>query len=370
MECLCDIGNEFDAQLRYNSNMSFSDVAIHRDTDIFCTLKNEWNPLVRRSHANRIFSTWEWNWHWWNAYSPGELAIITIRDEVGHLIGLAPWFIEENGDQRLVATIGCDEVSDYLDIIIARGAEEPVLSALTSYLSDVGMDANCFYFCNMPADSPARRLWPALLGAAGFSTHIEQQEVCPRISLPSSWEEYLFQISKKQRHELRRKIRRLEAVAETVSWHSVTKETTLDQELPRFFDLMAQSDPAKAEFVADPANRSFFQSISHSAAQNGWLQLNFLAINGDYCAAYFNFRYENELLVYNSGLSAGRHAAHSPGIVLLAYLIQDAIEKGLHTIDFLRGNETYKFRMGGIGTPIYKLIAELPVNETCTPALI
>ena len=369
MECSWDYGHEFAVCLRYNSNMSTNNVAVHRNAEIFCALHKEWNPLVQRSHANRIFSTWEWNWHWWNVYAPGELAIVTVRDEAGQLLGLAPWFIETEDDQRLLATIGCDEVSDYLDIIIARGAEERVLSALTDYLRNVGIDADCFYFCNMPADSPARLLWPALLGAAGFSTKIEQQEVCPRIDLPSHWEDYLAQLNKKQRHELRRKIRRLEAATDAVSVHSVTEEATVDLELPRFFDLMADSDPAKAAFVADPANREFFRVISRAAAQNGWLQLNFLTIDGEDCAAYFNFRYGDELLVYNSGLRAGRYSTHSPGIVLLAYLIQDAIAAGIRTIDFLRGDETYKFRMGGVGAPIYKLLAEMPISEPCSPAM-
>ena len=349
--------------------MSSTRVSIDRDVSVFHSLKNEWNPLLFRSTANRIFSTWEWNWHWWNEYSPGELVIITIRDVSGQLLGIAPWFIEEDGEQRLVATIGCDEVSDYLDLIIARGAEERVLSALTEFLLEEGIDASSFYFCNMPADSPARLLWPELLGSAGFSTHVEQQEICPRIHLPTSWEEYLQQINKKQRHELRRKIRRFEAIPENIDWFSVTTEAQLEQELPHFFELMAESDPAKAEFIADCANQAFFKSISLSAAQNNWLQLSFLTINGEYCAAYFNFCYANELLVYNSGLSSGRYAVHSPGIVLLTYMIQDALEKGIHTIDFLRGDETYKFRMGGIGEPIYKLTAELPVKEPSTPAL-
>ncbi|MCY4008188.1 MAG: GNAT family N-acetyltransferase [Anaerolineaceae bacterium] len=349
--------------------MSMLQARIHREPSIFQSLQKEWNPLVFRSSANRIFSTWEWNWHWWRAYSPGELAIITVRDPGGQLLGIAPWFIEEEEGHRLVATIGCDEVSDYLDLIIAHGAEEPVLAAITSCIIDEGIDADCFYFCNMPADSPARHLWPAILDSAGFSTQIEPQEICPRIQLPGRWEDYLQQISKKQRHELRRKLRRFAAIPEETAWFSVTRAEQLSQALPQFFQLMSKSDPAKAAFITEPANQDFFEAISHSAAENNWLQLSFLTIRGECCAAYFNFCYENELLVYNSGLSAGRYAVHSPGIVLLAYMIQDAIEKGMSLIDFLRGDETYKFRMGGIGAPIYKLIAQLPVRETCSPSL-
>ncbi len=344
--------------------MSSLRIDTHKQSDVFFALQDEWEPLVRRSHADRIFSTWEWNWHWWRVYQPGELHIVTVRDNDGQLLCIAPWFIEKVGEQRLLATIGCDEVSDYLDLIIARGAERAVLATLTEYLR-AGIDADQLYICNMPADSPAQQIWPAMLGAAGFETHREQQEICPRIILPDSWEAYLSNLNKKQRHELRRKIRRLEGATDQLDWYTVTDAAKLDRELPLFLQLMAESDPAKARFLENNANHDFFQSIARAAAERGWLRLSFLTIAGRHTAAYLNFQYGDELLVYNSGLSASANYALSPGIVLLAYLIQDAIASGLRILDFLRGDEIYKFRMGGVGAPIYKLLAKLPLRQPC-----
>ena len=350
--------------------MSVRNIAVHRNAEIFCALQKEWNPLVQRSHANRIFSTWEWNWHWWKVYAPGELAIVTVRDEAGQLLGLAPWFIEEEGDQRLLATIGCDEVSDYLDIIIARGAEERVLSALTGYLRDEGIDADCFYFCNMPADSPARLLWPALLGAAGFSTQIEQQEVCPRIDSPRP----LGGLLSPTQQEATPRIAPQNPPSGSCHRRGILAFRDRRSGIGFGAAAFLQPDGRQRSRQSGLRRRSRQSRLlpghqPRAAAQNGWLQLDFLTIDGEDCAAYFNFRYGDELLVYNSGLSAGRYAVHSPGIVLLAYLIQDAIATGIRTIDFLRGDETYKFRMGGVGAPIYKLLAEMPVSEACSPTM-
>ena len=44
----------------------------------------------------------------------------------------------------------------------------------------------------------------------------EQEDVCPVVTLPADgdWDDYLGTLDKKARHEIRRKIRRAEAVGE------------------------------------------------------------------------------------------------------------------------------------------------------------
>jgi len=71
-------------------------------------------------------------------------------------------------------------------------------------------------------------------------------------------------------------------------------------------------------------------------------------------AAYWCFDYRDRLWVYNSGLDPA-YASLSPGWVLLGRLIQWAIEHGRREIDFLRGDESYKFRLGGVERSIYRL---------------
>jgi CelD/BcsL family acetyltransferase involved in cellulose biosynthesis len=67
------------------------------------------------------------------------------------------------------------------------------------------------------------------------------------------------------------------------------------------------------------------------------------------------FDYNDSISVYNSGYDPQLHASLSTGTVLLAFCIQDAIGKGRRTFDFLRGNEEYKYRLGGQDTEVYNL---------------
>ncbi|MBI5669931.1 MAG: GNAT family N-acetyltransferase [Chloroflexi bacterium] len=332
--------------------------AYHQAT-LFAELRLEWNDLLRRSASDRIFSTWEWQSTWWDAYQPGQLWVVACRDEHNRLIGLAPWFIENHATLgRVVRSIGCVEVTDYLDVIVDEGYVEPVLHCLAAFLQEHREQYDVVDLCNLPETSTGYRYFPEVLRQHRFEVTVKQQEVCPVIELPDTWDGYLETLDKKQRHEIRRKLRRAEADADTLDWYIVNDTHNLDEETNRFLKLMSASHQEKAGFLADPQNVDFFHKLVPVIYRNGWLQLSFLRVNGKAAATYLNFVYKGQVLVYNSGLLPGEYGHLSPGIVLLAYNIRHAIENGCAVFDFLRGNETYKYRMGAHDTPVFMLQAK------------
>jgi CelD/BcsL family acetyltransferase involved in cellulose biosynthesis len=183
------------------------------------------------------------------------------------------------------------------------------------------------------------------------------QSVCPLIHLPTSWDEYLARLDRKERHELRRKMRRAEQGSEPIRWRITSGEETLDADLDAFITLLIQSRPDKAAFMTDTM-RCFFHTVGHAAQRAGWLQLAFLEVNGAKAAANMDFDYNNRIMVYNSGLDPREFQWLSPGIVLMGNLIQHAIEHKRTIFDFLRGDEDYKYRLGGQDTRIYRLHIE------------
>jgi len=70
-------------------------------------------------------------------------------------------------------------------------------------------------------------------------------------------------------------------------------------------------------------------------------------VGGQKAAGYLNFDYAGHIWVYNSGLNFALREV-SPGWVLLGHLIQWAIEHRRESIDFMRGDEDYKYRFGGV----------------------
>jgi CelD/BcsL family acetyltransferase involved in cellulose biosynthesis len=335
-------------------------LSAYNQVTVFEELRPEWNELLQRSTSNQVFSTWEWQSTWWEAYNPGQLWVIACRDDENRLVGLAPWFIENHPTKgRVVRSIGCVEVTDYLDIIVDKSFIEPILNCIASYINAHTHLFDLLDLCNIPEHSPNLDRFANFLRNHGFEVAITQQEVCPIIELPDTWEEYLARLNKKDRHELRRKVRRAEGETD---WYIVNGKHNLDKELERFLGLMSASHPAKAGFLDDSQNITFFKNIVPIAHENGWLQLSFLNINEQAVAAYLNFDYNNHILVYNSGLLPGEYSYLSPGIVLIAHNIRRAIETGHTVFDFLRGNEDYKYRLGGKDTRVFMLKAHQSIN--------
>ena len=332
------------------------EVIAYTDDAAFDELESDWNALLARAATDRIFYTWEWQKTWWHAYRPGELLVLVCRDD-DVLTGIAPLFITESDSRRLVQIIGCVDVTDYLDFIVDESHLAAVYTAFADYLAAHRDSFDILDFCNIPDDSPTRAILPDLLASRGFDTAVEQQEVCPVIKLPSDWGGYLGLLDKKQRHEVRRKIRRVQGSDKAVNWYIVNGQHDLEEEVSQFVRLMAASDPEKERFLQDDCNLRFFQTVVPLLQERGWLQLNFLTVDERRAAAYINFVYGNRVMVYNSGLDHQDYGDLSPGIVLLAYNIRYAIEQGFHFYDFLRGDEPYKYRMGGRDTAVMNIRA-------------
>lgn len=333
----------------------------YHDITGFTALQADWNALLQHNASNEIFLTWEWLSTWWDAYRPGELWLIAARSEAGALVGIAPLFVEAG--TRTLRTVGCVDVTDYLDMLVVPDQRDAFFDALAGHLADQAGSFEQISLCNIQGDSATLPALTRSLAAQGFTVETVQQEICPQILLPADFETYLNSLDKKQRHELRRKMRRAEANEdgddERVAWYLVGAEHDLSAEIEKFIDLMRASHPDKAAFMDMPANSAFFRAVMPKLAAQGWLQLAFLTVDNVPAAAYLNFDYENRIGVYNSGLLPGSYGHLSCGIVLLCYLIRHNIEQGRTIFDFLRGNEEYKYRMGATDSPVIEFKAVL-----------
>jgi CelD/BcsL family acetyltransferase involved in cellulose biosynthesis len=308
-----------------------------------------WNALVEQSIADTPFSRYEYLSEWWKTRGGGEWKdprlILLSASEGGQLLGIAPLFLHDYNGQPTLLLIGSIEISDYLDLIV-RAADLPrFLSGLLDYLASSLPEAwSALDWYNLPDASPTLPALRAEAEKRGWVYAEDAFRPTPRIPLACSFEEYLARIDKKQRHEIRRKMRRA-AESGRVRFYIVDKNADLEPELESFFHLMVQ-EPNKALFLRDVMRDQMSRSI-RMAHEYGYLWLGFLEIDGVKAAALLNFDYNNKLWAYNSGLSRD-FMELSPGWVLLAYTIQWCCENGRDEFDFMRGNEEYKYRFGGV----------------------
>jgi CelD/BcsL family acetyltransferase involved in cellulose biosynthesis len=182
--------------------------------------------------------------------------------------------------------------------------------------------------------------------------------VCPIIDLPAAWDDYLMALSKKQRHEVRRKLRKADAEADT-RFFVVTPDHDLQAEMQSFIDLHQQSTPEKDQFM-DPQMQGFFFDVARVLQEKQWLQLTFVEMDGERAATLLSFDYGDSILVYNSGYEPTKFRSLSPGIIVTARSIELAIDLGRAKFDFLRGDEIYKYRFGAKDTEVRRLLIAKP----------
>lgn len=330
-------------------------LTLYESREGFAVLRAEWNALLRRSRFPSVFLTWEWQTTWWDCLGTGSLRILTWRRSDGELVGIAPLFGACDTSPHHWQLIGCTEVADYLDIISAAGHEADVYGGFLRFLQSEQCPAwDVITLCNLHESSLSYRLLADMARQAGFAVTVEQEDVAPYLVLPSSFEDYLQSLDKKQRHELRRKRNRLEREVGDWRWFVITAEDDLEPWVERFITLHRLASAEKDAFMT-PAMAHFFHRLARTMAQAGWLALAFIEIEGEPAATCFNFAFHDRIWVYNSGFDPTRHAHLSPGIVLNSYLIEDAIARGYRIFDFLQGNEVYKYRFGAIDARVMKI---------------
>ncbi len=327
-------------------------------------LEQDWDTLLAHSAFSSPFMSAIWHRVWWKHFPEGQLHLVGWYDD-GRLVGLAPFYIADGSAQCCLRPVGGVEIADYLDVLAWQGYEQTIYNALLDHLaSDDAPPWQEVNLINLPEATLTHTELPRLARERGCWAWVDVEDVCPIIPLPESFEAYLYTLNKKQRHEVRRKLRRLHRQAEHVRrWVVNADEGDLDHAMDLFITLHRRSDPEKAAFMT-PRMEAFFREIVRVARERGWLHLAFLEVDGRQVATLLCFDYEDRRMVYNSGFDPEVARELSPGVNLVVMEIEDAIAQGLRIFDFLQGDEEYKFRLGAKPTYVYRLQIRRTPPET------
>jgi CelD/BcsL family acetyltransferase involved in cellulose biosynthesis len=312
--------------------------------------REPWNGLLERARLPSVFLTWQWQTCWASAFARDRsIELLCARDDTGELLGVLPLW----DDEGIRRPIGGTDVSDYLDLIAPAGAEAEVWEALLEHRAAT---AAPWELRGIRAASPTLEALPPLAAARGVAVRTEREDRCPVLDLPESWDAYLARLDGKDRHELRRKMRRLERERPGTRVWSEREVGGWDAALSRFMALHRQSKAGKARFM-DAHMERFFREATAALAAAGWARLWFLEAPDGLLASFLCVEYAGAVGLYNSGFAPAR-ARLAPGIVLLAHVIRDAIERRLLAFDFLRGEEPYKYAFGPTAQDLFAIRLE------------
>lgn len=323
--------------MKYTLHKDFSEIAA-----------DAWDGLVADGICDTPFARYAYLRGWWSSMGGGEwpeaqLALISAQAG-DRLLGIAPLFIAVHEGRRALLLVGSIEISDYLDLIVRPADVQAFVRGLLDFatgapeLAALPMD-----WYNVPESSPTTAALRAEAARRGWGHDERVYRPTPFIALDGNFEAYLASLDKKQRHEIRRKMRRASEPPNNSQFELLQDERRVEPSIEQFLELMAH-DAEKARFLT-PVMRGHMRVVLRWAWKEDLLWLAFLRIDGGVAAAAFNFDFKGKLWGYNSAVNR-EYLDLSPGWVLLGHQIRWACENGRSELDFLRGDEKYKYQFG------------------------
>jgi len=297
-----------------------------------------------------LFTSPAWLRAWWEVFGGGsDLRLLAVR-QAGKTIGMAPLAIEANAARF----IGSPDVCDYLDFAIADGQETMFFDTLLPYLRREGVERLDLW--PLHPGSTVLQTSTHLADQLGCSISLEPDEAVFEMPLPSTWEAFLSRLSGKERHEVRRKLRRLSDAGE-IGFRDVGGPHQLADAMDLFLKLFQSNRRDKSAFMTDRMV-SFFRALAAAMAQAGVLKLSFLELDGTAVAAVMCFDYRSTVYLYNNGYDS-RFGSLSVGMLSKVLSIRECIQSGKKTYSFLKGEEAYKRRLGGVRVQLHRCRIDL-----------
>ncbi len=354
-----------------------------------------WDALAKSSPWATPFARWGVHRAWWDAYGANahEQTLVVVDPSAADAdaaIAIVPLMhrheVEPDdailrtrlrGDAHLPLTavaptakavfFGASYHVDYATVL-ARPADLPaVATAVTDALATPGgahdpdhpapwdvLDLRRLR-CGDPAADALAEAFGARTGA-GWTIVREREEVCPVVTFEpgADFDAYLGTLGKKERHEIRRKLRRAAATGDV----RMVRSTDPVAELDEFVDLHQKRWGTRGLFpptAGGDQSRTFFRRLFELLDGDDVVQLHFLTVAGRRIAAGVWFEDENAWYLYNAGVDPEAREL-SPGVLMSAKAIEGAILAGRRRFDYLRGDEPYKYEWGASDEPIQRLL--------------
>jgi CelD/BcsL family acetyltransferase involved in cellulose biosynthesis len=287
----------------------------------------------------------EWMQAWLRVFGTGIETRIRVVKEGENVLGIAPLMLLDS----TALFIGNTDVCDYLDFIITTGREKEFFEII---LNDLRKDdIKRLDLQHVRPDSTVLTSLAPLAQKQGLGVETVKDNVSFEMDLPASFEEYLESLSTKQRHEVRRKLRRLNEEG-NIDFRIVSDGVAVRTTMEIFFKMFVESRRDKADFMTEKM-ASYFRLLADTMAGAGLLKLGVLELDGRPLAAIMCFDYRDCIYLYNSGYDPD-YVSLSAGLLSKVLAIRDSIEKGKKKFDFLKGAEIYKSFLGGREVPLFR----------------
>ncbi len=304
----------------------------------FDSLAAYWRKPHSHLQWDCLFVLPAWLEVWWREFSPrADLYLCAVR-QGDSILGIAPLQLKEEE----ACFLGSADFCDCLDFVVSPGGERDFFNVLLDNLGQRGIRR--LILGPLRPDSKTLRYLVGIANERRYEVSCEVEDISLELDLPSTWEEYLGILSSKQRHEVRRKLRRLQEKGE-VHYRTVEGSESVRGVIDLFLKFFRESREDKEIFLTK-GRESFFRSLAKAMAKESLLSIGTLELDAKPVAVIMCFDYNDTVYLYNNGYDP-QYRSLSIGLISKIMCIKYSIERGRRKFDFLKGAEEYKYRLGG-----------------------
>lgn len=326
----------------------------------FKDLREEWEQLFVANPNHSPFMAWGWIWAWLRHLAgPHRIRMLVLADADGKLQIALPTIetnlssISKTPEMAIACGYGRD-CSDHLGILRLPRHDTRLIDLVSEGIqSRFGMNTR-FRLDSLGSGNEHPEALGRSLKAAGYPIRVSNQNVCPSVKLPSDFDDFLKQLSRNFRSQVRRQFKRVDksdevrirSVDSSSSIHFVKRLIELNQ--ARMRELGARSSTEDDNFAS-----FLFEAIPYMA-DSQLARMDVIEFSGQIAGAVLNLVHGQTVYFYMGGFDKSI-AKLGPGNSMFMHNIKRGIAEGFTRYDFLRGSEPYKYRWGATDSPIQRL---------------
>ena len=311
----------------------------------------EWENLLIESDFPHPFASFTFYNSWVETFVDDltQIKMLFFYNE-NNLVGLAPIFVDH--DKKSVSILGDKDLFDYRDIIYISECAEEIYIEFLSYLKlQPWFQGYTIFMQSIPESSELFNLVNTDKLNNFADVEIKEEDVTPIYDVNGVWDDYLLALKKKQRHEIRRKLRKFES--QDFQFKLIRNNDVLSGFLSDFYELFINSREDKKEFLTEE-RKTFFNKMLFAFAEKNELKILSYYDGNILISACIVIEYANIYFLYNSAYSLD-YNSYSVGLVSKIIALKQSIENNNHAFNFLRGNERYKYELGGEDIKLHEI---------------
>lgn len=306
------------------------------------SLERDWKLLYGACGSANPFLSWEWQRSWVESHADCSPLVVLALSSTGAPEGLLALQRRHHRGLRVLEFLAQPADGDDLDCLLdPAGAPDTALRLTRAALGRQPWD-----LLRCGGVRAGSHFESALRRMTGLrAIFCEPGEWLPALRLGEGFEAFLAGQSANFREQMRRRRRTLERSRPRVWWECATSPDEIGNGLGHLFRLhqLRRQQCGEDGIFRRASSRHFVRLAATRLATTGSSRLYMLRSAASVIAVLFGLEADRRFLYYQSGFDPGWQG-FSPGTVLLSYVIEDCIRRGLRQFEFLRGEESYKDR--------------------------